>query len=112
MKKARTPWPVATRLQYVVAYEELQTAHIQLFAGFKFKHFTACDVFCRWQVLEAHGRDTAYAAAGFLDTIVTRMPFPEKAVQVDGGSEFMAQFEEACRQRGIRLFVLPPPRPS
>lgn len=24
MKKARTPWPVATRVQYVVAYEELQ----------------------------------------------------------------------------------------
>jgi len=57
MKKARTPWPVATRLQYVVAYEELQTAHIQLFAGFKFKHFTACDVFARdgtyWRLMAA-----------------------------------------------------------
>ena len=40
------------------------------------------------------------------------MPFAVKAVQVDGGSEFMAQFEEACRQRGIRLFVLPPRPPK
>jgi putative transposase len=31
---------------------------------------------------------------------------------VNGGSEFMAGFEEACRQRGIRLFVLPPHSPK
>lgn len=29
-------------------------------------------------------------------------------MQVDGGSEFAAAFEEVCRQAGIRLFVLPP----
>src|SRR3972149_4163591 len=57
-------------------------------------------------------RDTAHAAAAFLDTIVGRMPFPVKAIQVDGGSEFMAQFEDACKQRGIRLFVLPPRSPK
>ncbi len=45
-------------------------------------------------------------------TILARMPFPVRAIQVYGGSEFMAQFEEACRERGIRLFVLPPARPS
>jgi len=36
------------------------------------------------------------------------MGFAVRAIQVDGGSEFMAQFEVACRERGIRLFVLPP----
>jgi len=36
------------------------------------------------------------------------MPFPIRALQVDGGSEFAAQFEQACRQRGLHLFVLPP----
>jgi putative transposase len=40
------------------------------------------------------------------------MPFTVKAIQVDGGSEFMAQFEDACRQRGITLFVLPPRSPK
>lgn len=36
------------------------------------------------------------------------MPVPIRAIQVDGGSEFAAAFEQACQQQGIRLFVLPP----
>ena len=40
------------------------------------------------------------------------MPFPVKAIQVDGGSEFQAVFEELCRQRCIKLFVLPPRSPK
>lgn len=91
---------------------QVDTAHVSLFSRLTFKHFTACDVFTRWQVLEAHGRATAHAAAGFLDTIVKRMPFPVKAIQVDGGSEFMAEFEDACKQRGIKLFILPPRSPK
>jgi hypothetical protein len=35
------------------------------------------------------------------------MPFPVKAIQVDGGAEFMAEFESACEKKGLRLFVLP-----
>ena len=91
---------------------QVDTVHVHLFSGFKFKHFTACDVFTRWQVLEAHGRATAHAAAGFLDTVLARMPFPVRAIQVDGGSEFMAEFEDACRDRGVQLFVLPPRSPK
>jgi transposase InsO family protein/transposase-like protein len=94
------------------AIVQVDTAHVSLFPGFSFKHFTACDVFTRWHVLEAHGRATAHAAAGFLDTILERMPFPVRAIQVDGGSEFMAQFEDACRERGVKLFVLPPRSPK
>ena len=40
------------------------------------------------------------------------MPFPVKAIQVDGGAEFEAIFEEAGQRRGIRLFVLPPRPPK
>ena len=47
-----------------------------------------------------------------LDAIVERMPFPVKAIQVDGGSESQGEFEDACRQRGILLFVLPPHSPK
>ncbi len=43
---------------------------------------------------------------------VERCPFPIRAVQVDGGSEFMAAFEEGCQALGIRLFVLPPRSPK
>ena len=94
------------------AIVQLDTAHVALFNGFRFKHFTACDVFSRWQVLEVHDRATAHAAAGFLNTIISRMPFPVRAIQVDGGSEFMAEFEDACKARGITLFVLPPRSPK
>ena len=48
----------------------------------------------------------------FLDSLQQRMPFPIRAVQVDGGSEFAAEFEQACQQRGLRLFVLPPRSPK
>jgi hypothetical protein len=51
-------------------------------------------------------------AAQFLDTLQHRMPFPIRAVQVDGGSEFAAEFELASQQRGLHLFVLPPRSPK
>jgi hypothetical protein len=31
-----------------------------------------------------------------------------KALQVEGGSEFAAEFEQACQQKELPLFVLPP----
>jgi transposase InsO family protein len=32
-------------------------------------------------------------------------------IQVDGGSEFRADFERACEKKGLNLYVLPPKRP-
>jgi len=40
------------------------------------------------------------------------MPFPVRAIQVDGGSEFQDVFEAECQKRGIKLFVLPPRSPK
>ncbi len=60
----------------------------------------------------------AQAAASFLNKIAADMPFPVKAIQVDGGSEFMAVpgldpgIEAACQARGIALYVLPPRSPQ
>ncbi len=62
--------------------------------------------------MEAHQRATSLAAARFLEVLTERMPFPIAAFQVDGGSEFAAEFEEACRQKQIPLFVLPPRSPK
>ncbi len=76
------------------------------------KHFTARDVVSRWDVIEVHSRATSSLAAQFLGLMRRRFPFPIRAVQVDGGSEFQAAFETACRQLGIRLFVLPPRSPK
>jgi transposase InsO family protein len=76
------------------------------------KHFGARDAVSRWDVVEAHHRATSLAAARFLEVLTERMPFPIAAFQVDGGSEFAAEFEEACRQKQISLFVLPPRSPK
>src|SRR3990172_1618177 len=91
---------------------QVDTADIRPLPGVVFKHFTARDVLTRWDVLEVRSRATAKAAAGFLDTLLSWMPFPVKAIQVDGGSEFMDQFERACQEQSIRLFVLPPRSPK
>jgi transposase InsO family protein len=91
---------------------EVDTADIRLLPGEVYKHFGARDVIGRWDVLDVHHRATGQAAASFLDVILERMPFPVRAIQVDGGSEFKAEFEEGCRRRGILLFELPPRSPK
>lgn len=91
---------------------EVDTLELRPLPGVILKQFTARDVVSRWDVIEAHARATSARAAQFLDTLLARMPFPVRALQVDGGSEFAAAFEQACQQRGLRLFVLPPRSPK
>jgi len=91
---------------------QVDTLDVRPLPGVILKHFTARDVASRWDVVEAHTRATATTASCFLDSLLARMPFPLKALQVDGGSEFQAAFEEECERRGIRLFVLPPRSPK
>jgi len=91
---------------------QVDTLDLRPLPGMVLKHFTARDVVSRWDVLEVHCRATANTAKGFLDALQQRMPFPVKAIQVDGGSEFQAGFEEECQKRGILLFVLPPRSPK
>lgn len=101
-------WPVAEPGDLV----EIDTVFLRPAPGVVARQFTARDVVSRWDVLALVPRATAVAAAGFLDALVARLPFPPRAIQVDGGSEFMAEFETACAARSIRLFVLPPRSPK
>lgn len=91
---------------------EVDTLDVRPLPGMVLKQFTARDVVSRWDVVEVHTKATSTTAVGFLDTLTKRIPFPIKALQVDGGSEFQAAFEEVCQERGIRLFVLPPRFPK
>ena len=91
---------------------QVDTLDVRHLPGVVLKHFTARDVVSRWDVVEVHTRATATLAAGFLDAIQQRMPFQVRSIQVDGGSEFQAAFEQACQKRGLRLFVLPPRSPK
>ena len=55
---------------------------------------------------------TAGTARDFLGERLERLPFPVTAIQVDGGSEFMADFEQACQDQQLPLLVLPPRSPK
>lgn len=92
---------------------QIDSADVRLDSGGHwYKHFSARDVVSRWDVLGVYGRATAITARDFLDAVLQRMPGPVRAIQVDGGSEFKSEFEEACRDKGLRLFVLPPRSPK
>lgn len=117
-RQRRPPRPYAVRKPWglrVVApgdLVQLDTMDLRPVPGVVMKQFTARDVASRWDVLELASNATAAAATRMLDALAARMPFPVRAISVDGGSEFMAGFEEACRERGITLYVLPPRSPK
>lgn len=77
-----------------------------------FKHFQAWDPYTKTLVAEVYSKATSSAAAKFLSKVINELPFQLHSVQVDGGSEFMAKFEEACAANKIELFVLPPKLPQ
>ncbi len=51
-----------------------------------------------------------YNAADFLEYIREQFLFRIVSIQVDGGSEFMGDFEQLCRAKAIPFYVLPPDR--
>ncbi len=118
VKKHQRPRPYATRKpRDYIAREpgdivEIDTMELRPLPGVLIKHFTARDVVSRWDVLEAHAQAGSGTATAFIHSVLSRMPFVVRAVQVDGGSEFEAGFEQECRKLGIKLFVLPPRSPK
>ncbi len=118
VRKRRLRRPYAQRKPREYAVKEagdlvqVDTMDVRPLAGVVFKHFTARDMVSRWDVVQAHPRATSRAAAQFVDTLLARMPFRVRAIQVDGGSEFCGEFEQACARRNVRLFVLPPRSPK
>ena len=115
-RQRRRPYAIRKPKDYGISQVgdlvQLDTLDIRPLPGVLLKHFTAHDVISRWNIVGVYSRATAITAALFLDTLESRMPFPVKAIQVDGGSEFEAIFEEECQRRDIKLFVLPPRSPK
>ena len=91
---------------------QVDTLDIRPLPGIILKQFTARDIISKWDVIEARTRATSRSAKEFLDKLESTMPFKVKAIQVDGGSEFFAEFEQECQRREIKLFVLPPKSPK
>ena len=67
------------------------------------KHFTAYDPVAKWTVALVAGRATARCAAALLDKLIAEVPFLIEGIQVDGGLQFQAQFEDACQKPAAPL---------
>ena len=79
---------------------------------FSAKHFQAWDPTTKFIHAGLYTNAKSLTAKKFLEELIHKDPFKIESVQVDGGSEFMKDFEEACAEPGIVLFVLPPKRPQ
>ena len=115
-RQRKRPYAVRKPKEYVAEAPgdmvQVDTLDVRPLPGIVIKHFTARDVVSRWDVVEAHTRATSRTASAFIDVLLERMPFPVKAIQVDGGSEFQDLFEAECQKRNIHLFELPPRSPK
>ena len=80
--------------------------------GIYVKHFKAWERKSKYIYANVYSHAKSSSAKKFLLDFVKGAPFKIHSIQVDGGSEFMAEFEEACAELGLELFVLPPRRPD
>lgn len=108
----------AKRWQYGMkskqAGELIQVDHMSvgLPASFGIKEFKAACPVTGFVVMKAYSRATSRNAKDFLHHLIQQAPFKIISIQVDGGSEFRDEFEQACEALNIPLFVLPPRKPK
>jgi len=76
------------------------------------KEFRAWDPITKIVVADVTSSATSSAATKFLAKVIKELPFAIKSIQVDGGSEFMKDFETECANQKIEPFVLSPSRPQ
>ncbi len=91
---------------------QIDTLDIRPEPGCVRKQFSAGDVVSKWAFADVRSAATSSLAKEFLEELIRASPFKVRGVQVDGGSEFYGDFEEACKELGIRLFTLPPRSPK
>jgi transposase InsO family protein len=93
--------------------ERVQIDHMTVTKnGICIKHFKAWERRSKYIHAQAYSNAKATSARKFLLEFIETAPFKIKSVQVDGGSEFMAEFEQTCQEKGIPLIVLPPAKPK
>ena len=80
--------------------------------GTEHRVFVAYDRTSKFTICKSYKHATADNAADFLHFISSKWPSPLIELQVDGGSEFRGNFELACQNKHIKLFVLPPRSPK
>ena len=85
---------------------------LNLYNGLHIKEFRAVDPITRISISRIYSSANAINAREFLKEVIFELDFPIESIQVDGGSEFMAEFEDYCEEMGRKLYVLPPRSPK
>ena len=109
--KYAKPWRYgmkAKRLGEMVQIDHMSVTKNQITG----KHFQAWSPIGKFIYANIYSNATSTTAKRFLTELIQNAPFKILSIQVDGGSEFMKDFEQACAEHGIELFVLPPKRPQ
>ena len=93
---------------------QIQIDHMVLnIKGKEIRQFSAYSKKDKLLVTQVYEDATSKTAAKFLtDEVLKDFPFDVKEVQVDGGSEFMGNFEQVCKDNNIKLLVVPPRKPK
>lgn len=92
---------------------QVQIDHMVLdIKGKEIRQFCAYSREYKLSVYQVYEQARSIDARDFLFEVIKQMPFKIKDIQVDGGSEFRAHFEQACKDFKIPLFVLPPSSPD
>lgn len=111
-KKHAKPWTFKDYTTFVMG-ERVQIDHMTVTKnGITFKHFQSWDRRSKFIDAQVYSNAKSSSAKKFLLDFVKRSPYVVHSIQVDGGSEFMAEFEDACAELGIPLIVLPPKKPT
>ena len=85
---------------------------LNLYNGLSVKEFRLIDPVTRISISRIYSSANAVNAREFLKEVRNELEFEIKSIQVDGGSEFMGEFEDYCEDEGIKLYVLPPRSPK
>ena len=93
-------------------YIQIDHMSVAILSEFAVKHFQAICPITKIVVEEVYSAATSNIASLFLELVRQKMPFTIKSIQVDGGSEFKGEFEQACKIAAIPLFVTPPRSPE
>jgi transposase InsO family protein len=97
----------------IVMGERVQIDHMTVTKnGASIKHFQAWDRRSKFIIARLYSHAKSSSAKRFLLELIEKTPFKILSIQVDGGSEFMAEFEQACKDLNIPLIVLPPKKPT
>lgn len=105
-------WSKGMKAREIGELVQIDHMSVSIWPGQCVKHFEATCPLSKITVSQVYLNASSKTAAEFLAYVKKQLPFTLKSIQVDGGSEFRQEFEHACEQAQIPLYVLPPKSPE